>query len=115
MKKGPVSKVHAWAVATHGSDILTNNLLELQQKAFAASDDPKEREQTPVTLIINVLTRWLSSYYMIKRALKLQQFYKHHCLEALQHWKDEYLTARGVPCRGAKCPAWLEGGCTDYR
>ena len=108
MEKGPVGKVHAWAVATHGSDILTNSLLELQRKAFAASDDPKEREQTPVTLIIDVLTRWLSTYYMIKRALKLQRFYEHHRLEALQRWKDEYLTARGVPRRGAKRPAWLE-------
>ena len=83
IKKGPIGKAHAWAVATHGSDILINSLLELQQKAFATSDDPKEREQMPVTLIINILICWLSTYHIIKRALKLQRFYKCYCLGAL--------------------------------
>jgi hAT family C-terminal dimerisation region len=107
MKKGPVGKVHIWVVATHSSDILTKSLLELQRKAFEESDDPEERSQKPVTVILDVLTRWLSSFYMIKRALKLRRFYEHHRLEALQRWKKENSNARGKLNGSAKCPTWL--------
>ena len=110
IKKGPVGKVHIWVVATHNSDILTKSLLELQRRAFQASDDPKERLKKPVTTILDVPTRWLSSFYMIKRALKLRQFYEHHRLEALQRWQKENPNARGGRGRvtnSAKYPAWL--------
>ncbi|KFA56342.1 hypothetical protein S40293_09845 [Stachybotrys chartarum IBT 40293] len=107
MKKGPVGKVHIWVVATHSSDILTRSLLELQRKELEESNNPDERHYKPLTVVLDVPTRWLSSFYMIKRALMLRRFYEHHRLEALQRWKRENPHTRGRVQSKAIYPLWL--------
>ena len=74
MKKGSVGKVHNWVVWVHRSDLLTNLLKEFQQDYIDKSDNLEVQKQKPLEVLLDNDTRWLSQYYMIKRALKLRRF-----------------------------------------
>jgi hypothetical protein len=79
MKKGPVGKAHNFVVWVHRSDILTNKLRKLQSDAFESNPDEavddQGRRRSPVDVIIDNDTRWLSQYYMIKRLIRLRPYY----------------------------------------
>jgi hypothetical protein len=103
MKKGPVGKVHNWVVWVHRSDLLTNMLKELQQDSINTSDDPEVQKQKPLEVILDNDTRWLSQYYMIKRAIKLRRFYDEFMAKAKRVFQDA-----GKGQRGAKLSPCLE-------
>jgi hypothetical protein len=103
MKKGPVGKVHNWVVWVHRSDVLTNLLKQLQQDSIDASTDPEVQKLRPLEVILDNDTRWLSQYYMIKRALKLQPFYEEFMLKAKKVFQEARKGQTGI-----KIPACLE-------
>ncbi|TXC12399.1 hypothetical protein FocTR4_00017248 [Fusarium oxysporum f. sp. cubense] len=59
------------------------------------SDDPVVRAKKPLDIIIDVVTRWLSTLYMIRRALLLKDF-----LEDL--WYEQKSEWEGLVLRGKK-------------
>lgn len=73
-KKGPIGKLHNLIHWIHRSDKLTYRLRAFQQDFFAQSDNPKIRVKRPVDVVLDNLTRWLSTFYMIQRALVLRPF-----------------------------------------
>ncbi|KAL9567664.1 hypothetical protein ACKAV7_008236 [Fusarium commune] len=79
----------------HRSDSFTNLLRSLQLPAYSKSDDPVVRAKKPLDVIIDVVTRWLSTLYMIKRALLLKDF-----LEDL--WYEQKSEWEGLVLRGKK-------------
>jgi hypothetical protein len=103
MKKGPVGKVHNWVVWVHRSDVLTTLLKQLQQDSIDASTDPEVQKLRPLEVILDNDTRWLSQYYMIKRALKLQPFYEEFMLKAKKVFQEARKGQTGI-----KTPACLE-------
>ncbi|KAG7418779.1 hypothetical protein Forpe1208_v003635 [Fusarium oxysporum f. sp. rapae] len=76
-------------------DSLTNLLRSLQLTAYSKSDDPVVRAKKPLDVIIDVVTRWLSTLYMIRRALLLKDF-----LEDL--WYEQKSEWEGLVLRGKK-------------
>jgi hypothetical protein len=64
-RKGPVGKLHNLVLWIHRSDLLTNLLRSLQLMAYSKSDDPTVRAKKPLDVITDVVTRWLSTLYMI--------------------------------------------------
>ncbi|KAM4063352.1 restless-like transposase [Hirsutella rhossiliensis] len=73
-KKGPVGKLHNLVHWIHQSDKLTYRLRALQEEFFSKSDNPKIRAKKPVDVVLDNLTRWLSTLYMIRRGLGLRPF-----------------------------------------
>jgi hypothetical protein len=94
-RKGPVGKLHNLIFWIHRSDSLTNLLRSLQLTAYSKSDDPVVRAKKPLDVIIDVVTRWLSTLYMIRRALLLKDF-----LEDL--WYEQKSEWEGLVLRGKK-------------
>ncbi|KAF4435092.1 putative AC9 transposase [Fusarium austroafricanum] len=94
-RKGPVGKLHNLIFWIHRSDSLTNLLRSLQLAAYSKSDDPVVRAKKPLDVIIDVVTRWLSTLYMIRRALLLKDF-----LEDL--WYEQKSEWEGLVLRGKK-------------
>ncbi|KAG7418723.1 hypothetical protein Forpi1262_v016416 [Fusarium oxysporum f. sp. raphani] len=94
-RKGPVGKLHNLIFWIHRSDSLTNLLRSLQLTAYSKSDDPVVRAKKPLDVIIDVITRWLSTLYMIRRALLLKDF-----LEDL--WYEQKSEWEGLVLRGKK-------------
>jgi hypothetical protein len=73
-RKGPIGKLHNLVVVIHKSDVLTQLLRDLQQKAFDISEDPKIKANRPKDTVMDNLTRWLSQLYMLRRCLELRPF-----------------------------------------
>lgn len=73
-KKGPVGKLHNMVHWIHRSDKLTYQLRMLQEEFFSHSDNPKIQVKKPVDVVLDNLTRWLSTLYMMRRALELRPF-----------------------------------------
>lgn len=94
-RKGPVGKLHNLILWIHRSDLLTNLLRSLQLMAYSKSDDPTVRAKKPLDVITDVVTRWLSTLYMIRRALLLKSF-----LEDL--WYGQKSEWEGLILRGKK-------------
>ncbi|TVY75153.1 putative AC transposase [Fusarium oxysporum f. sp. cubense] len=94
-RKGPVGKLHNLIFWIHRSDSLTNLLRSLQLTVYSKSDDPVVRAKKPLDIIIDVVTRWLSTLYMIRRALLLKDF-----LEDL--WYEQKSEWEGLVLRGKK-------------
>ncbi|GKU08675.1 unnamed protein product, partial [Fusarium langsethiae] len=94
-RKGPVGKLHNLIFWIHRSDSLTNLLRSLQLTVYSKSDDPVIRAKKPLDVIIDVVTRWLSTLYMIRRALLLKDF-----LEDL--WYEQKSKWEGLVLRGKK-------------
>ena len=65
-KKGPIGKLHNLVHWIHRSDRLTYLLRSLQQK--------KDGTTKPVDVVTDNMTRWLSHYKMMDRALLLREF-----------------------------------------
>jgi len=59
-RKGPVGKLHNFVVDVHRSDRLTYLLKELQEYDISRSDDPKIRSKSPLSVVLDNDTRWLS-------------------------------------------------------
>ncbi|KAF4334761.1 AC9 transposase [Fusarium beomiforme] len=72
--KGPVRKLYNLIFWIHRLDSLTNLLRSLQLTAYSKSDDPVVRAKKPLDVIIDVVTCWLSTLYMIRHALLLKGF-----------------------------------------
>ncbi|OAQ58122.1 restless-like transposase [Pochonia chlamydosporia 170] len=75
-QKGPVGKLHNFVVDVDRSDRLTYLLKELQEYDISMSDDPKIRSKSPVSVVLDNDTRWLSQLYMIRRALRLRRYFE---------------------------------------
>ncbi|OAQ58400.1 restless-like transposase [Pochonia chlamydosporia 170] len=93
-KKGPVGKLHNLVVAIHRSDVLTSLLHSIQQLEFAASEDPRIRTRRPLSVVVDNETRWLSQFYMIRRALKLRPYLETLVLKHKQEWEKENTSKR---------------------
>ncbi|KAM4058211.1 transposase-like protein [Hirsutella rhossiliensis] len=65
-KKGPIGKLHNLVHWIHRSDRLTYLLRSLQEK--------KDGTKRPVDVVTDNMTRWLSHYKMMDRALLLREF-----------------------------------------
>jgi hypothetical protein len=94
-RKGPVGKLHNLVLWIHRSDLLTNLLRSLQLMAYSTSVDPTVRARKPLDVVTDVATRWLSTLYMIRRALLLKSF-----LEDL--WYGQKSEWEGLVLRGKK-------------
>jgi hypothetical protein len=103
INKGPVGKVHNWVVWVHRSDMLTNLLKQKQQDHFNASEDPEIQNQSPLEVILDNDTRWLSQYYMIQQALKLQPCYEEFMVKAKKLFQEVRKGQTGI-----MLPACLE-------
>ncbi|OBS17487.1 hypothetical protein FPOA_26474 [Fusarium poae] len=86
-RKGPVGKLHNLIFWIHRSDSLTNLLRSLQLTVYSKSDDPVVRAKKPLDVIIDVVTRWLSTLYMIRRALLLKDFLEDLWYEQKSEWE----------------------------
>lgn len=93
-KKGPVGKLHNLVVAIHRSDVLTTLLRSIQQLEFDASEDPRIRIRKPLNVVVDNETRWLSQFYMIRRALKLRPYLETLVLKHKQEWEKENTSKR---------------------
>jgi hypothetical protein len=108
-KRGPVGKLHNWAVAVHQSDTLTYLLRRLQNDSFCTSDDPATQNRKPLDVVIDNTTRWLSQLYMIRRALQLREFYDDFIYEFNKQWIRDNMKRDGKRLKAsAKLPAVLE-------
>ena len=73
-KKGPIGKLHNLVHWIHRSDKLTYRLRALQEELFQHCSSPKTRPLKPLDVVLDNQTRWLSTFYMMRRALKLRPF-----------------------------------------
>ncbi|PWI64602.1 hypothetical protein PCL_09496 [Purpureocillium lilacinum] len=73
-KKGPIGKLHNLVHWIHRSDRLTYRLRGFQEEFFERSDSPSTRARKPLDVVRDNQTRWLSTFYMIRRGLKLRPF-----------------------------------------
>ena len=73
-QEGPIGKLHNLVHWIHRSDKLTYRLRVLQEEFLERSDSPRSRASKPLDVVCVNQTRWLSTFYMIRRALKLRPF-----------------------------------------
>ncbi|OBS16496.1 hypothetical protein FPOA_27385 [Fusarium poae] len=78
-----------------GNEALTRSPTSYGDGKDHKSDDPVVRAKKPLDVIIDVVTRWLSTLYMIRRALLLKDF-----LEDL--WYEQKSEWEGLVLRGKK-------------
>lgn len=72
------------------------------------SDDPQLKDHTPVGVVVDNATRWLSQLSMIERALVLRPFYDSFVQRASSEWNKTNLTKTGFMKKGSKKPFFLE-------
>ncbi|KAM0742755.1 hypothetical protein ACQRIT_002932 [Beauveria bassiana] len=73
-KKGPIGKLHNLIHWIHRSDKLTYRLRALQEELLQRSGGPGAQTRKPLDVVCDNQIRWLSTFYMIRRALKLRSF-----------------------------------------
>ncbi|KAM3539812.1 hypothetical protein ARSEF1564_007253 [Beauveria bassiana] len=73
-KKGPIGKLHNLIHWIHRYDKLTYRLRALQEELLQRSGGPGAQTRKPLDVVCDNQTRWLSTFYMIRRALKLRYF-----------------------------------------
>jgi hypothetical protein len=61
----------------------------------------------PVGVVTDNVTRWLSQYFMMERALQLQPFYETFIFEAKLHVDSQFRTTAGTLKKGVKEPLFL--------
>ena len=83
-------------------------LKKVQAIECQLSDDPQFKDHTPVSVVIDNATRWLSQLSMIKRALVLRPFYNSFVQRALNEWNKNNLTKTGNIKKGSKKPFFLQ-------
>ncbi|OWT42252.1 restless-like transposase [Pochonia chlamydosporia 170] len=93
-QKGPVGKLHNFVVDINRSDRLTYLLKELQEYDISISDDPKIRSKSPVSVVLDNDTRWLSQLYMIRRALRLRRYFELLVAKFRIQWEEENTSKR---------------------
>ncbi|EAQ83431.1 hypothetical protein CHGG_09835 [Chaetomium globosum CBS 148.51] len=90
------------------SDLWTKKLISAQeQRIREASEGEKIKKHTPVGVVTDNATRWLSQYFMMERALQLQPFYETFLFEAKLHVDSQFRTTAGTLKKGAKEPLFL--------
>ena len=77
-------------------------LKKVQAIECQLSDDPELKKHTPVGVVIDNATRWLSQLSMIERALILRPFYNSFVQRALSEWNKHNLTKTGNIRKGSK-------------
>jgi hypothetical protein len=86
----------------------TRKLISAQeQRIREALEGDELKKHTPVGVITDNATRWLSQYFMMERALQLQPFYETFLFEAKLHVDSNLRTIMGTLKRGAKEPLFL--------
>ncbi|KAH8715445.1 putative AC9 transposase [Beauveria bassiana] len=104
-RKGPVGKLHNLVVDVRRSDQLTGLLRSIQRSEFDMSSAARIQASTPLDLIIDNDTRWLSQLYMIRRAIVLRPFLEQLILKHRQQWEQENRSKRtGGARKSAKEP-----------
>ena len=83
-------------------------LKKVQAVECQLSDDPQLKGHTPVGVVIDNATRWLSQLSMIERALVLRPFYDSFVQRALSEWNKSNLTKTGNIKKGSKKPFFLQ-------
>ncbi|EXU94519.1 hypothetical protein X797_012410, partial [Metarhizium robertsii] len=68
----------------------------IQQLEFDASEDPRIRIRKPLNVVVDNETRWLSQFYMIRRALKLRPYLE---TLVLKHKQEQVLSCLPAICR----------------
>jgi hypothetical protein len=97
-KRGPVGKLHNLVVTIHRTDYLTDLLLSLQAD-----------EERAVLVVLDNDTRWLSQYYMIKRALRLRHWIEMVVIRYRQMWENGNRSKRtGQVLASARLPLILQ-------
>ncbi|KAM4066195.1 hypothetical protein HRG_012061 [Hirsutella rhossiliensis] len=92
-KKGPIGKLHNLVHWIHRSDRLTYLLRSLQEK--------KDGTKRPVDVVTDNMTRWLSHYKMMDRALLLREFLddlvaiEHNFRDVLRHFANALKALEG--------------------
>ena len=98
-KRGPVGKLHNLVVIIHRTDLLSDILLQLQ----------KDQDQRALFVVFDNDKRWLSRFYMIKRALRLRRFIEMVIVRYRQIWEDEHRSKRtSQVLASAKMPPIME-------
>jgi hypothetical protein len=85
-EKGPVGKLHNLVVDIRNVHRLSQLFQKVQKEA--------QPQKTPLRLIIDNNTRWLSQLYMIRRALMLKTSLKLLLLRAGEEWDQENMSRR---------------------
>jgi hypothetical protein len=81
-KTGPVGKLHNLMVWVSRLNKATTTLQKLQ------NEDPKKNYPGTLDVILDNSTRWLSQYYMIERAIKLQ-WYPKELIDITVRWNKK--------------------------
>ena len=71
------------------------------------SDDPQLKDHTPVGVVIDNATQWLSQFSMIEHALVLQPFYNSFVQRVLNEWNKSNFIKTGNIKKGSKKPFFL--------
>ena len=104
-RKGPIGKLHNLVVDVRRSDQLTYLLRSIQRSEFDTSPDPTIKASSPLDLVIDNDTRWLSQLYMIRRAISLRPFLEQLILKHRQQWEQDNRSKRtGGIIKSAKEP-----------
>jgi hypothetical protein len=83
-------------------------LKKVQAVECQLSDDRQLKDHTPVGVVIDNATRWLSQLSMIERALVLRPFYNSFVQRASSEWNKSNLTKTGNIKKGSKKPFFLQ-------
>ena len=95
-------------IAIDQSDHLTDLFRQLQAHDHTGAD-LGQRPKAPLMLIKDNQTRWLGTYYMIKRAIKLRQYIEYTRVKYQQEWNNEHTSSRTGALRpSAKLPPFLQ-------
>ena len=83
-------------------------LKKVQAVECQLSDDPQLKDHTPVGVVLDNDTRWLSQLSMIERALVLRPFYNSFVQRVISDWNKNNLTKIGNIKKSSKKPFFLE-------
>ena len=108
-RQGPVGKLRILVIAVDQSDRLNDMFLTCQKTEYAASTNPGDQKRKPLQLVKDNQTRWLGTYYMIKRALRLRPYMELTRIKFQQAWEqDNRSTGRDGIRPSAKQPPFLQ-------
>ncbi|KAK8073310.1 restless-like transposase [Apiospora phragmitis] len=88
-QQGPVGKLRILMIAIDQSDRLNDIFLTVQKNDYADSNNPADHRKKPMQLVKDNQTRWLGTYHMIKRGIKLRQYIEITRVRFYQQWADE--------------------------
>ncbi|CAJ2508420.1 Uu.00g134460.m01.CDS01 [Anthostomella pinea] len=97
-------KLHNLVVEINRADRLTYLLRELQVSDISKDPLLTGRKAKPLGVVRDNDTRWLSQYYMIRRALRLRPYLEQVISKWRQIWEQENKTKKGEVRKSAKLP-----------